>query len=84
MFEEGEEEGKTVWGRRTILEQQMEKEEKKKKNVGRRWCKGTRVLVPRGFLFHLNFANTQKSSLLDLSCYRNSILLNLSLRDLRC
>ena len=31
MFEEGEEEGKTVWGRRTVLERQMEKEEKKKK-----------------------------------------------------
>ena len=82
MFEEGEEEGKTVWGRRTVLERQMEKEEKK--NVERRWCKGTRVLVPRGFLFHLSFANTQKSSLLDLSCYRNSILLDSSLRDSRC
>ena len=31
MFEEGEEEGNTVWGRRTVLERQMEKEEKKKK-----------------------------------------------------
>ena len=40
MFEEGEEEGKTILGRHM----EENKKKKEKKNEGRRWSTGTRVL----------------------------------------
>ena len=81
--------GLDVWWRRRRRKNCLEKknclgmeDEKKKRNEGRRWSIGTWVLetrVPCGFIIRFSFASTQKSSLLDSSCYRN-----LSLTNLRC